>query len=254
MEPGRGTRNQSRWFRDHRPTYNLRVLTGSMLALGFLHGLGADHLMAIAALSLATPLGPARYARAFGLAVKFALGHALLLATGAGLVLFFGWQIPARFEQGGELVGGCLLIVLGLAVGWLTVRGQLYLHSHAHEDGAHGAHRHWHLHLGREHSHRPAIHTVLPGALGAVFAVSGLRALIVSLPLWDAPASANHFWSLLFLISIFALGILLSMSLFGIVLAHTLSARRMTGTVARLSSAATALASFALGVFWIWPG
>ena len=39
-----------------------------MLALGFLHGLGADHLMAIAALSLATPLGPARYARAFGLA------------------------------------------------------------------------------------------------------------------------------------------------------------------------------------------
>ncbi len=225
-----------------------------MLALGFLHGLGAAHLMAIAALSLATPLGPARYARAFGLAVKFAAGHALLLATGAGVVLFFGWQIPVRFEQGGELVGGCLLIALGLVVGWLTVRGQLYLHSHAHEDGAHGAHRHWHLHLGREHSHRPAIHTVLPGALGAIFAVSGLRALIISLPLWDAPAGASHFWSLLFLVSIFALGILLSMSLFGIVLAHTLSARRMTGTVARLSAAATALASFALGVFWIWPG
>src|SRR4030095_6377801 len=88
-----------------------------MLALGFLHGLGADHLMAIAALSLATPLGPARYARAVGLGVKFAVGHALLLAFGAGLVLFFGWQIPARFEQGGEFLGGCLLIILGLAVG-----------------------------------------------------------------------------------------------------------------------------------------
>ena len=80
-----------------------------MLALGFLHGLGADHLMAIAALSLATPLGPARYARAFGLALRFAVGHALLLAVGAGLVLFFGWQIPVRFEQGGEFIGGCLL-------------------------------------------------------------------------------------------------------------------------------------------------
>ena len=111
------------------------VLTGSMLALGFLHGLGADHLMAIAALSLATPLGPARYARAFGLAVRFAVGHAVLLALGAGLVLFFGWQIPVRFEQGGEFVGGCLLIALGLVVGWLTVSGRLYVHAHVHDAG-----------------------------------------------------------------------------------------------------------------------
>src|ERR687889_494168 len=94
------------WPKAHSPRpkviYNPPVLTGSMLALGFLHGLGADHLMAIAALSLATPLGPARYARALGLAVRFAIGHAVLLALGAGLVLFFGWQIPVRFEQGGE--------------------------------------------------------------------------------------------------------------------------------------------------------
>jgi hypothetical protein len=231
------------------------VLTGSMLALGFLHGLGADHLMAIAALSLATPLGPARYARAFGLAVKFAVGHAVLLAAGAGLVLFFGWQIPARVEQGGELVGGCLLIVLGLVVGWLTWRGRLYVHSHAHEHGEPGAHglwhSHWHLHVGQRHSHVPAVHTALPGFLGAVFAVSGLRALIVSLPLWDAPAGADHFWSLLFLVTVFALGILLSMSLFGIVLAHTLAARQMTGRVARISAAVTALGSLMLGVYWI---
>src|SRR5436309_3339817 len=98
-----------------------------MLALGFLHGLGADHLMAIAALSLATPLGPARYGRAFWLAVRFAVGHALLLS----------------------------------------------------------------------------------------------------------------------------LGILASMSLFGIVLAHTLNARRMTGHVARCAAAATALGSVALGLYWI---
>ncbi len=221
-----------------------------MLALGFLHGLGADHLMAIAALSLATPLGPARYARAFGLALKFAVGHALLLALGAGLVLFFGWQIPARFEQGGEFVGGCLLIALGLIVGWLTVSGRLYVHAHVHGKGE-DAHSHWHLHVGRHHSHRPTIHTVLPGLLGAVFAMSGLRALILSLPLWNTPGGAQPFGALLFLVTIFALGILMSMSLFGIVLAHTLADRRMTGRVARVSAAATALGSLALGTYWI---
>ena len=231
--------------------YNHAVLTGSMLALGFLHGLGADHLMAIAALSLATPLGPARYARAFSLAVRFAVGHAVLLALGAGLVLFFGWQIPVRFEQGGEFIGGCLLIGLGLVVGWLTFSGRLYVHAHAHDAGDERAHNHWHLHVGRQHSHRPAIHTVLPGMLGAVFAVSGLRALILSLPLWNTPDGANHFWSLLFLVTIFALGILMSMSLFGIFLAHTLADRRMTGHVARVSAGATALGSLALGIYWI---
>ena len=221
-----------------------------MLALGFLHGLGADHLMAIAALTLATPLGPYRYARAFGLALRFAVGHALLLALGAGLVLFFGWQIPVRFEQNGEFVGGCLLIALGLCVGWLTVSGRLYVHAHFHENGDR-AHSHWHLHLGRRHSHRASIHTVLPGLLGAVFAVSGLRALILSLPLWNTPGGPQHFGALLLLVTVFALGILMSMSLFGIVLAHTLADRRMTGRVARVSAAATAAGSLALGIYWI---
>jgi hypothetical protein len=226
------------------------VLTGSMLALGFLHGLGADHLMAIAALSLATPLGPARYARAFALAVKFAIGHALLLALGAGLVLVFGWQIPARVEQGGELLGGCLLIALGLVVGWMTATGRLYVHAHVHGHGEQ-AHSHWHLHFGRQHSHAATIHTVLPGVLGALFAVSGLRALVLSLPLWNTPAGAPALGTLLFLVTLFALGILLSMSLFGIVLAHTLADRRMTGHVARFSAGLTALGSLALGMYWI---
>ena len=220
-----------------------------MLALGFLHGLGADHLMAIAALSLATPLGPARYARAFGLAVRFAVGHALLLAFGAAAVVVFGWTIPARFEQGGEFIGGCLLITLGLAVGWLALSGRLYAHTHPHHAGDR-AHSHWHLHLGREHSHGAAIHTVLPGALGAIFAVSGLRALVLSLPLLNAAGGAQ-FAALILLVAVFALGILLSMSLFGIVLAHTLADRRMTGRVARFSAIATAASSFALGIYWI---
>jgi nickel/cobalt exporter len=226
-----------------------------MLALGFLHGLGADHLMAIAALSLATPLGPARYGRAFWLAVRFAVGHALLLSAGAAAVLFFGWHIPVRLEQTGEFVGGCILIVMGLIGGWLAFTGRVYAHAHAHahaDKNAHGEHAlfhsHWHLHVGKQHSHRPAVHTALPGVMGAVFAVSGLRALILSLPLWNAE---HRIGMLFFLVTLFALGILASMSLFGIVLAHTINTPRMTRQVARFAAAATAVGSLALGLYWI---
>ena len=198
-------------------------------------------------MSLATPLGPARYGRAFWLAVKFAVGHALLLSVGAGLVLFFGWQIPARFEQEGSwraLPPDCF----GLLGGWLALSGRLHAHAHAHPRGDRGLHSHWHLHIGRGHSHRPAVHTALPGVMGAVFATSGLRALMLSLPLWDASGALG---TLLVLVSIFALGILISMSLFGIVLAHVLSVRRMTARLSRFAAAATAFGSLVLGIYWI---
>ena len=87
--------------------------------------------------------------------------------------------------------------------------------------------------------------------MGAVFAVSGLRALMLSLPLWGAARAPHAFAALLFLVTLFGLGILTSMSLFGIVLAHMLDARRMSGHVARIAAAATALGSLALGIYWI---
>jgi hypothetical protein len=79
------------------------LLLASALVLGFLHGLGADHLMAIAALSIgATGEAPAlRRARAMGVAVRFAIGHALLLALGAGGLIVLGWSLPLVVERSG---------------------------------------------------------------------------------------------------------------------------------------------------------
>ena len=72
--------------------------------------------MAIAALSVDTRVesAAARRARAVGVAIRFAMGHAVLLAFGAGLIVLIGWSIPAPVERGGEMLGGSLLIVMGL--------------------------------------------------------------------------------------------------------------------------------------------
>jgi hypothetical protein len=219
------------------------------LALGFLHGLGADHLMAIAALSLgAAGESPAvRRARAFAVAVRFAVGHALLLALGAGALVALGWSLPIVVERGGEMLGGALLVVLGAMGLWGVYSGRVYGHSHpdSHEPRAH-----WHLHLGRRERHPlPAAHSHLPTLLGAAFAISSLRALTMLTPFGEA-LSGSPLPTLLMLIAVFGVGILISMSLFGVAFARVLSAT----IAARLGQAAAtimAVASIALGVFWI---
>jgi nickel/cobalt transporter (NicO) family protein len=231
------------------------LVTATALVLGFLHGLGADHLMAIAALAVrprhqAARTGPTP----FDVAVRFAVGHAVLLLAGAGLVLVLGWQIPAIVEQAGERVGGVVLIGMGLFTLWVVVSDRLYGHSHGHEHDPHHAHDHhvhWHFHFGRREAHpAPWQHSHGAGALGAVFAVSGLRALTLLAPALQGGAAASLV-TLLYLVGVFALGILLSMSLVGIVLTRLLGSPWIIRTVGRSAAAITACGSIALGVYWI---
>jgi nickel/cobalt transporter (NicO) family protein len=224
------------------------LLLTSALALGFLHGLGADHLMAIAALSMGTTgEAPAlRRARAMGVAVRFAIGHALLLSLGAGALIVLGWSLPIVVERGGEVAGGILLILFGGLGLWSVATDRIYGHVHVHGQ----EHAHFHLHVGRRERHPlPSAHSHLPTIVGAAFAVSSLRALTMLAPFGHRVEAASVA-TLLVLISVFAVGILLSMSLFGVAFARLMS----TTVVQRLGRAAGALmasASIALGVFWI---
>src|SRR6186713_1590939 len=89
--------------------------------------------MAIAALSVdgaGDGSAPTRRGRAVAIAMKFALGHALLLALGAGLIVLIGWTIPPHVERGGEMLGGALLVIMGL----LTLQ-----HLRAHSSTEHPA-------------------------------------------------------------------------------------------------------------------
>ena len=128
------------------------LLLATSLCLGFLHGLGADHLMAIAALSVdaTATTAAARRARALGVAVRFAVGHALLLGLGAGLLVLVGWSIPSVVERGGEMLGGALLIVMGAVTLWGLGSGRVYGHAHRHGQEPTP---HWHLHVGRRDQH-----------------------------------------------------------------------------------------------------
>jgi hypothetical protein len=225
------------------------ILLTSALFLGFLHGLGADHLMAIAALSVggAAETAAVQRSRAIAIAFRFALGHALLLALGATALIAVGWSLPLVFERAGEILGGVLLIVLGSFGLWGLRAGRIYGHSHRH--GNEPA-PHWHLHVGRPDRHPLAsAHSHLPTIVGAAFALSSLRALTTLAPFGDRVAAAPV-WTLGVLIAVFGVGILLSMALFGVAFARIMSAAA-AAQLGRGAAALMALTSIALGVFWI---
>ena len=192
----------------------------SALALGFLHGLGGDHLMAIAALSVdgaTDTAASARRERALGVALRFALGHALLLGLGAGLIVLVGWSIPPHVERGGEMLGGALLIVMGL----VTLQHLKHL-----QHPEHPAHLEHLEHPSTRAPLAPRRHpSHLPTMIGAAFAISSLRAVVMLTP-FGQDAGTQPLPLLLALIGVFAAGILISMSLFGVALAGVLSTLR----------------------------
>ena len=220
------------------------------LGLGFLHGLGADHLMGIAALSLSpVPGGPAvQRSRALGIAVRFAIGHALLLGAGAAALILLGWSLPLMVERGGEMLGGTLLIGLGGTALWGTFSGRIYGHSHLH---AGEPAPHWHLHFGGRDRHpQAARHSHVPTIIGAAFAISGLRALTMLAPFGEEVGSAS-LPLMLTLVAVFALGILISMSLFGVAFARVISTEGVL-RLGRGSAVLMAFTSIALGGYWIY--
>lgn len=203
----------------------------SAVTLGFLHGLGADHLMAIAAMSVDGRQPAGRGARAAWTAVHFAVGHAMLLALGATAAILFGWVLPAAMASGAEVVGGVMLIAFGLLGLWTVASGRGYVHVH----GA-GELRHRHA-------------SFLPTLMGAIFAVSGLRVLMLLAPFGDR-AGALGLPVVFGLVALFGLGILISMSLFGVVLSRVLSLAAVE-RVGRSAAAVVAVASLALGIYWV---
>ena len=224
---------------------SLLPLAASALTLGLLHGLGGDHLMAIAALSV-DGATDRRSRRVITTAVGFAVGHTMVLATGAVIAIIFGVALPAAVSSGAERVGGLILMALGVIGLWGIASRRAYGHIHGAQDGR----SRWHFHVGHPSGHAVARgHSILPTVLGAVFAVSSLRALMLLQP-FGADARALALPVVLLLVALFGLGILLSMSIFGVLLARLLSIRAVS-LLGQSAATLVAIASIGLGGYWM---
>ncbi len=165
-----------------------------------LHGLGPDHLAAISTYAAAS--GSRRRSIVL-FAVRFAAGHAAVLALLAALGQFALLLLPPAWERGFELAAAGLLVVCGAGLIAGVLSGRLVLHHHSHDHGA-GKHGHAHLRQSERHQH---VHGTLAAGLGALFALGGVRSLAAVVPIAAAGKSALS-------IAAFALGIVLAMVAF----------------------------------------
>jgi hypothetical protein len=161
-------------------------------------------------------------------ALRFAVGHALVLALLSGVCLASGVALSERFERGAELVGGGLLVLLALTA--LFLPGVLH-HGHPHLPSHASSHRHLRF----------------SAAAGGLLALSGGRALLMALaPLLVGGGLGTSGWVYL---PGFALGILVSMGAVGLLL--SLSVARLGERALRRAYRVTALSSGLLGLVWI---
>lgn len=183
------------------------LLLGMIFVAGVLHGLGPDHLAAITAFGA---VAGRSFRRVTFFSLRFAAGHAVVIALAALTAHFSRLALPASWERGFDLGAAGLLILtgIGLLIGLLT--GHLAIHTHEHHHH-HGEHRHLHAHLGGKDAHQHR-HGKLAFTLGGLFALGGARSLLVIVP---AAMAATLLQSVL-RIGVFALGILLAMSAYGL--------------------------------------
>lgn len=215
------------------------MLLAVVFSAGVLHGLAPDHLAAITALSAIG--GSAR--RIVFFALRFAAGHALVIAA-AGLAAHFGrGLLPAIWEQRLDIAAGAILMVAGTVLLAALATGRVRFHAHEHGHGG-GEHRHFHVHLFSGDTHRH-VHGSLAAGLGALFALGGARALLSAIPIAITHTLAESALR----VAVFAGGIAVAMALYGL-----LAGRILRGTSGPTSPAALRFAALLTAVSCVVAG
>lgn len=191
----------------------------AIFVAGAVHGLGPDHLAAI------TAFGGRDTRRVVFFSSRFAFGHVVVIAV-AGLAAKFSRELlPVAWEHRFDLISGWLLVVTGVAliVGVATGKISMHVHQHDHAPAAHahGWHQHFHFHWFAPQQHRH-MHGSMAAALGALFALGGVRSLLAIVPI----ALAQTMLESVVRIAAFALGIVVSMVAYGLAAQRVLTRTR----------------------------
>lgn len=211
------------------------IVLGSLFGQGLLHGVGPDHCLAIGALASRGGLR-----RAVAVSVRFGLGHMAVLGVLATAAVVAGVVIPARWESALEVVGGASLLALGC---WTLLSGVPNDPTHHHGDGV------THSHDLAEHDRPRGASSIaskgpFPLAAGALFGLSGVRSLVLALPLMVQRNPAV----LVAGVALFGLGVLLSMVLVGYLTQRIATAAHRAERGLRVL---VGLSSMACGAWWV---
>ncbi len=210
--------------------------------LGVIHGLGPDHL---AAITVFGSRGGRQMHRLAWFSIRFALGHALVIAI-AGISAKLGKSLmSAWWEAKFDIAGGAFLIATGLVlmIGLFTGK----FHDYVHEQHGHSSNGsrffHFHRPQGVKHSHgRFAL------LLGAFFALGGFRALLAVAPI----ALASGLGESILRIALFTFGIVASMLAYGLLSGSLL--QRLDNAHGAMGRIWVNASGYAVGIFSVVAG
>ena len=179
-------------------------------ALGLVHALDADHVMAVSVLSNLRP----GLARTLKYCANWALGHGAVLMT-SGLLLFgLGVAIPESLIKFAEIMVGVFLIGMGLYCFWRFRQQRIRLVEHRHGDLTH---RHWQLENDSTHGSETATdgsghHGHAPVMVGVLHGFAGSAPALALVPV----VAQTSLWTALIYLSLFSIGVMLAMVAFGL--------------------------------------
>ncbi|HXE57381.1 MAG TPA: hypothetical protein VNK43_05230 [Gemmatimonadales bacterium] len=221
-------------------------------ALGFLHALEVDHMIAVTTFVSRRPALAA--AARFG--ARWGIGHSVAVLVAGGVLLATGLRWPERFDALGEALVGVVILGLGL---W-AIRSARNLHLHRPEE--HGGHAHLHLHGGKvagpghEHPHdaahpadRPHRHGHGVTLVGLLHGLAGTSGVVALVPV----TMIERTWLGVGYLVAFGVGVTLAMTLYALVAA--LAMRQAAGRSlewGRRIARGIGVAGVAIGAWWVW--
>jgi ABC-type nickel/cobalt efflux system permease component RcnA len=231
------------------PMTPLVMAAAAGLGAGILHTwTGPDHMAAL------SPLAVARGRKAWGLGVRWGIGHSAGALALAGLGLLARESLKLEVVSSwGERAVGLSLVLVGV---WALIRARrthLHTHRHAH-DGSEHVHLHAHV-PGRGHEPspevaRPHVHGHAALGFGFLHGIAGGSHLWAALPALALPVSGAVAY-----LGGFALGCVAAMGAYAGTLGAVLERfPDRAGTLHRRVLTAAAGLAIVVGVWWLAGG